>query len=293
MALSLKHSFNSPKSDGTDATLVQPSNWNAEHSLTLGTAKLVGRTTSGTGAAEEISVGAGLTLSAGSLTGNVVTVAGRTGAITLAVADVTGAAPLASPTFTGTVSGAAATLTGTLTGVAGAFSGALSGATVADAVGTIRPIVAGTSVATTSGTALDLSITIPSWVKRITIAYNGVSLSGSAHSIIQLGAGSYATTGYVATGAYAGSANQAGVASATNGLMVHGGSATNALTGVMTIVAMGSNLWVASHSGFLNSNIGVMGGGSVTLGGTLDRIRLTTTNGTDTFDAGSVNILYE
>jgi hypothetical protein len=293
MALSLKHSFNSPKSDGTDATLVQPSNWNAEHSLTLGTAKLVGRTTSGTGAAEEISVGAGLTLSAGSLTGNVVTVAGRTGAIILAVADVTGAAPLASPTFTGTVNGAAATLTGTLTGVAGTFSGALSGATVADAVGTIRPIVAGTSVATTSGTALDLSTTIPSWVKRITIACNGVSLSGSSHSIIQLGSGTYTTSGYVSTGAYAGTANAAGVASATNGLLVHGGSNTNAFTGTMTLVNISGNIWVESHAGCLNTTIGVMGGGAITLSGVLDRIRIASANGTDTFDAGSVNILYE
>jgi hypothetical protein len=34
-------------------------------------------------------------------------------------------------------------------------------------------------------------------------------------------------------------------------------------------------------------------GASVTLPGTLDRVRITTVNGTDTFDAGSINILYE
>jgi hypothetical protein len=33
--------------------------------------------------------------------------------------------------------------------------------------------------------------------------------------------------------------------------------------------------------------------GHVSLSGALDRIRLTTVNGTDTFDAGSVNIIYE
>lgn len=156
-----------------------------------------------------------------------------------------------------------------------------------------QPLTQGTSVATTSGTAINLSTSIPSWVKRITVVYSAVSLSGSAHTIVQLGSGSYTTTGYTSTGAYAGSANQAGVASATNGLMAHGGSSSNAFTGTMTIVNVSGNLWVASHSGFLNGNIGIMGGGSVTLGGTLDRIRITTTNGTDTFDAGSVNILYE
>jgi hypothetical protein len=67
MTISLKHAFTSPKADGTDSTLVQPSNWNAEHTLTMGTGKLAGRTTAGTGAVEEISVSSDLTLSAGVL----------------------------------------------------------------------------------------------------------------------------------------------------------------------------------------------------------------------------------
>ena len=67
MAISLKHLFTSPKADGTDSTLVQPSNWNAEHQLRMATARLIGRTTAGTGAAEEISVGANLKLSGLSL----------------------------------------------------------------------------------------------------------------------------------------------------------------------------------------------------------------------------------
>ena len=69
MAVSLLHQFTSGKLDGTDATLVQPSNWNAEHTLQLGTGKLLGRTTAGTGAAEEITTAGTLTLSAGTLTG--------------------------------------------------------------------------------------------------------------------------------------------------------------------------------------------------------------------------------
>jgi len=67
MAISLKHNFQSAIADGGDTSLVQPSNWNAEHDLTLATSRLIGRTTAGTGAAEEISVGTGLSLSAGSL----------------------------------------------------------------------------------------------------------------------------------------------------------------------------------------------------------------------------------
>lgn len=67
MAVSLKHTFTSAKADGPDTTLVQPSNWNAEHQLTLATNSLLGRSTAGTGAAEEIAVGSGLTLAAGTL----------------------------------------------------------------------------------------------------------------------------------------------------------------------------------------------------------------------------------
>lgn len=76
MAISLKHAFSSAKSDGTDATLVQPSNWNAEHTLTMATARLIGRTTSGTGAAEEIAVGTGLSLSSGTLSATAPTTVG-------------------------------------------------------------------------------------------------------------------------------------------------------------------------------------------------------------------------
>lgn len=67
MAVSLKHAFQSAKSDGPDSSNVQPSNWNAEHTLTCATARLLGRTTAGTGAVEEISAGTGITLSGGSL----------------------------------------------------------------------------------------------------------------------------------------------------------------------------------------------------------------------------------
>jgi hypothetical protein len=67
MAISLRHAFNSAKADGTDSTLVQPSNWNAEHALTLAGQRLLGRGTAGNGAAEEIVVSARFALTAGNL----------------------------------------------------------------------------------------------------------------------------------------------------------------------------------------------------------------------------------
>lgn len=45
MTLSLKHAFTSPKSDGTDSSLVRPSNWNAEHELTCAINRILGRIT--------------------------------------------------------------------------------------------------------------------------------------------------------------------------------------------------------------------------------------------------------
>jgi hypothetical protein len=84
MTVSLKHTFTSPKDDSADPTVVQPSNWNEEHELTLATDKLLGRATAGTGAAEEIGIGTALSVSGGTLAVTNVPVAnGGTGAATL------------------------------------------------------------------------------------------------------------------------------------------------------------------------------------------------------------------
>lgn len=54
MTLSFKHAFQSAKGDGPDPTRVQPSNWNAEHTVTMATGKVLGRVSASTGAVEEI-----------------------------------------------------------------------------------------------------------------------------------------------------------------------------------------------------------------------------------------------
>jgi len=151
-------------------------------------------------------------------------------------------------------------------------------------------ITSGTTVATTSGTSVDFT-SIPSYVKRITVMFNGLSTNGSSGRQVQLGAGSVQTTGYTSMAIRSG-----GTVGSTNGLVLDAGSGASDITyGIQTITSMGSNVWVSASSysfGSSNSNAG-SSGGSVTLGGTLDRVRITTVNGTDTFDAGTVNILYE
>ena len=153
--------------------------------------------------------------------------------------------------------------------------------------GTLETLGVGTAVASTSGTAIDFT-GIPSWAKRITVMFNGVSTNGTSSYQVQIGNGSVITTGY-ASGAYNG-----GGGTATTGFLIAAGAATLIFSGTMTLLNVSSNIWV-SASTLVRTNDGVasIGSGSITLSGTLDRVRITTVNGTDTFDAGSINIMYE
>jgi hypothetical protein len=155
-------------------------------------------------------------------------------------------------------------------------------------------IVSGTAVASTSGTSIDFT-GIPSWVKRVTVMFNGVSTNGSSNPIIQIGSGSITSSGYVANSGNITNAGASGTGSFTTGFGFASSNASNVLYVVATIVLIGSNSYVQSHTGAITFSgvFPVYGGGGVTLSGTLDRVRITTVNGTDTFDAGSINIMYE
>jgi hypothetical protein len=162
-----------------------------------------------------------------------------------------------------------------------------------DSTGAYGQLVSGTAVASTSGTSITFT-GIPSWVKRVTVILNGISLSGSANGLVQIGSGSVTTTGYLsgATVQYVGATE---AANSTSGYLVALANATRVLHGSLVLTLIASNTWVASGSfGFSNAAAsGTTGGSSPSLSGVLDRVVITTTNGTDTFDAGSINILYE
>ena len=152
-------------------------------------------------------------------------------------------------------------------------------------------ITSGTAVASTSGTSIDFT-SIPSWVKRITVMFNGVSTNGTSLVQIQLGSGSVTTTGYVSGATFA--TSTVGAVSSTTGLVFSGITAANTRTGLTVLTNITGNTWVSTTNGtFEDAASSFCGGGKVALSGTLDRIRITTVNGTDTFDAGSINLLFE
>jgi len=172
-------------------------------------------------------------------------------------------------------------------------AGAVNGATMQyDGVAMPRMVLS-TAVATTSGTSIDFT-GLPSWVKKITVMFNGVSTTpAGTNLLIQIGAGSVTTTGYVATAGTFAAGPSTGVTPTTSGFNINVTTAGEVTSGTMTLCLSGSNLWISSHSVKTGTAALGIGGGNITLGGALDRVRLTTLNGTDTFDAGSVNILYE
>jgi hypothetical protein len=159
--------------------------------------------------------------------------------------------------------------------------------------GRATALVSGTSQASTSGTSITFT-SIPTWVKRITVIFNGVSTSGASNLQVQIGSGSVTTTGYVSFAAQTGFASSQ--LSSTTGFAIIGTAAVINRYGSMVIQNITSNTWVATHSASFNDGTGTyisIGNGNLALGGALDRVVITTVNGTDTFDAGSINILYE
>jgi hypothetical protein len=182
------------------------------------------------------------------------------------------------------------------TGLNTTFAGTVTATgTVAGSTGTLYPLTSGTAVASTSGTALDFT-GIPSWVKRITVMFSGVSTNGSSQPLFQLGdSGGIETTGYAtATSSISTDANAA--VAYTNGWQTFTANASRIAHGaiVFSLLDPSTNTWVGSGQ-FVTTDVATTQwcSGSKSLSATLDRVRITTANGTDTFDAGSINILFE
>jgi hypothetical protein len=158
-----------------------------------------------------------------------------------------------------------------------------------------QKITQGTAVTLTSQTSVDFT-SIPSWVKRVTIMLANVSTNGSSPVQIQIGSGSISTSGYVGAETEFANGGVAGVALLSAGfqLDVGGLSASTVRIGQYILSSAGANFYTLTGAyGRSDTTRSTFTSGGISLAGTLDRIRLTTVNGTDTFDAGVVNILYE
>jgi hypothetical protein len=154
-------------------------------------------------------------------------------------------------------------------------------------------ITRGTAVATTSGTSVDFT-SIPSTVKRITVMLSGVSTNGTSPVILQLGdSGGIEITDYLGSATEVRSTPDSDLFTTGFGLL-QSPAASDLYYGIATITNLSGNVWVYSFTGGGSTVANTyIGGGSKTLSATLDRIRLTTAGGVNTFDAGSVNIMYE
>ena len=154
----------------------------------------------------------------------------------------------------------------------------------------------GTALSSTSGTNIDFT-GIPLWAKRVTVIFNGVSTNGSNNFLVQIGSGSVTTSGYASSSTRIGGGTLSSSTS-TSGFLLSGIAATTLLSGAMPIINITGNTWVSSAV-FGDTNGGtsglytILGGGNLSLSGTLDRVRITTVGATDTFDAGSINVMYE
>lgn len=152
------------------------------------------------------------------------------------------------------------------------------------------------AVAAASQTSIDRT-GIPSWANRVTITFDDLSTNGTSPVQIQLGdSGGVETTGY--RGSFTSfNASALTTTNAGAGAQVETGSlpvATAQRNGTVTVIRVSGNTWsicgmVGQAQATGNTFIAV----NKTLSAALDRVRVTTVNGTDTFDAGSVGFSWE
>jgi hypothetical protein len=150
-----------------------------------------------------------------------------------------------------------------------------------------------TAVTSTSGTSIDFT-NIPSWVKRITVMLSGVSTNGTSLIYVQLGTGAgptFVTTGYNSPFMTT-AASSMNTQLATVGFSIINPSAAASLhSGTFILTNLSGNTWTGFGScGTTSGTRMFLTSGAIALGAALTAVRISTA---DTFDAGTINILYE
>lgn len=153
-------------------------------------------------------------------------------------------------------------------------------------------ITSATSQASTSGTSITFG-SIPSWVKRITVMCGGISTSGTSDYIVRLGtSGGIVSTGY---DSMRGQNNNGtgSISRRTDSFVISSASASSTYQGNIVITNLSGNIWTSTGLFCDSTTTFNSSSGYVSLGAVLTQIAVTTVGGTDTFDAGNINILYE
>lgn len=163
--------------------------------------------------------------------------------------------------------------------------------------GTPGGITLATPQTTTSGTSKDFT-GIPSGTTEINVHFQEVSLSGTSSLLIQMGSGSVQTTGYFSTGGDVQNSTNGSVIRSTSGFIANLGTGSARMSGILILKLMDASNFKWTASGVLGDSqttpaFNAMMAGIAVLTGAADRIRITTVNGTDTFDNGNVNISYK
>lgn len=153
----------------------------------------------------------------------------------------------------------------------------------------LKPLTLATAQASTSGTTIDFT-SLPSGLKKITVMFQGVSTNGTSPIVVQLGdSGGLETSGYL--GAFSDASTATNV---TAGLAFSDAAAASIFHGSMVITRIDGNNWVSqSCVGLSNTARALFAASSKGLSAELDRLSVTTVGGSDTFDAGTINILYQ
>lgn len=165
--------------------------------------------------------------------------------------------------------------------------------TVTSPTGTLYPLVSG-AAQTASGTSVDFT-GIPSTAKRITVIINGLSYAAAGGGVggVQIGSGSLTTTGYTSgtTAQVGGPVINVGTQTTNFGIL-NTSAAGSTVTATYVLHNITGNTWVFSEVGFrFTDNTSIIGSGFIALGGVLDRLSVVAT--TSTFDAGTINIMWE
>jgi len=151
------------------------------------------------------------------------------------------------------------------------------------------------TVQTATGTETEFDFTAPAGARRATVSFRGLSLSGTDEILVQLGdSGGIEPTGYVSTSCRVVNAGATVSASSTTGFVIETTDAGSIVSGHMTLLLHDSAnfIWTESHQVKRSTTVTASGGGDKALSSELTTVRVTR-SGTDTFDAGSVNVAFE